>query len=823
MKRLAFWMKSKVFGVENNLTEEKFNLRSFSQLIRVTLMPLILAGGVAGLLQYIDPYFYPYYQKLNINIPDDGNYITFLATVSGIGGVFIGLYYAGISVVGSAIYDRVPNNVRDLLAHERFGNQYMRILSYLTALGLIFIAFRILGLPRVYLAVPFVTFFAGIGVFAFVKLGKRVFNLFDPTQLSYHIFEQLQRWLGMVKVGGFQWLDKSFQKHAHRRASSTLDTLKTLSDLTAKEAHLRGKPFIELSQYLLQFLVQYEQSKGSIPNNSSWFEQQYQHHDWYRTEYSRVKIAHQAGTFLQPDVTTNKEWVEGKVIPILKKCIAINLADKKYSEILGLFNHLEMYFEILVQVGEVRKAFELQKDLLLDVLDQIAEYSQDEVVKDEVLEKIAVVEILASFSTSMALSYHEQLESLNKNYIDKSLASIRWDNDTDIYRQGFSAYCLEKLEWLKTRLEFEKEVDGKYITPLWYRAELVRHVVAKRFVNNAKVLLSMGTELYAEAISIALSRNHPWFAAAVMSREWEYWHKVEAQIDIWEETWIDLSADRKIQGLEWPTFDIAELRTEFEIQQTKLVNLMSQQNSLLGLLSRPKGFPDYAGQFLHTSGEVAFDALLNNNSELLRSVIEPYLHGCIFRFNNLSSKSENVDWKFQQEFKIASAALLDVMHISGYAKLLADYHGNDALWNEVTAAWGKCMTEKAESSLTLLLVGVVNITKIEFEMPHRSLFRTAWEQKINWQLQNVPRHEEYRKGSIFPDTVIDHDSPLVRIFAENEHGSLYDGVDIFVEFYLRNIDGFEESDFGLNRRDLWESIEREKRQRTPNDEEVDSE
>ena len=724
--------------------------------------------------------------------------------------------------MASAIYAKVPNNIRDLLAHERFGNVYMQLLSFLTLLGLILVALRISGLPRVYLAVPIVTFLAGLGVIAFVKLGQRAFYLFDPTQLSNRIFEQLQRWLDMAKVGGYLWSDKSFQNHAHRQASATLDTLDTLADITAKERHLRGKPFVELSQRLLQFLVHYEYSKRSIPTDSSWFEQRYQHPDWYRTEYSQVKIAHETGTFLQPVAATNKEWVESKILSILKRCVEINLAAEKYTELRGLFNHVDLYIKSLVQLGEVQRAFQLLKELLLEVLEKIAERPRDELVEDEVLENVAVVELLASYSVSIALSYHEQLESLDRSHIENALASIRWDNEADIYRQGFPAYCLSKLEWLNTRLEFEKEVEGKYITPLWYRTELVRHVVAERFADNTKLLLSMGSDLFDEAISIALSRKHPWLAAAVMSREWEYWHKVEAQMDVWEETWVDLSANGKIEGLEWPTFDIDESRTNFEKRQVNLVKLMSRQNLLLALLSRPEDFPDYAGQFLHTSGEVAFDALLGNKIEHLRSVFEPYLHGCLLKFNDLCPKSPIVDWHFQQKFKIASAALLDLMELSGYAKLLADYHENDALWIEVTGAWDKCIAENVDPSLTSILVGVESIKKGTFHIPHRGIFRTAWKQKIIWQLQNIP-HEENHKGSIFSHTVIDHDSPIVRIFAENAHGSRYDGIDIFVEFYLRNLDTFEESDFRLKRRNLREAIVRQERRRPPNDDEVDSE
>ncbi len=819
MTRVFFWMEARVFGVRYSAKEEKSNYQSLRHLFRIAQNPLFIAVGFAVLLQYIDPYLYPYYQKTGVSIPDDGDYVTLLASISGIGGVFIGLYYAGISAIGSAIYARVPNNVRDLLAQERFGNVYMRCLSFLTVLGLILIALRISGLPRVYLAVPIVTIAAGIGIISFVELGRRAFYLFDPTKLSYHIFDQLQHWLGMVKAGGFQWLDKSFQNHAYRQASTTLDTLETLADITAREPHLSGKPFIELSQYLLGFLLHYEHAKRSIPTDSAWYEQRYQHRDWYRTEDSRVAIAHQTGTTLQPDVTNDKEWVEGRVIPILKRCIEVNLTEERYTEVLGLFDYVDAYVKGLAREGEVGRAFALLEGLASAVLNQLATQTDGELVKEEVLEKVAVAERVASLSISVALGYREELEKLDRQRIEKRVSSVRWDVDTSIYRQGFSAYCLSRLEWFRPRLAFEKEVEGRDVTPLWYRSELVCQVEAEQFANNVKALVSRGAGFYRSSISKALSCKHPWLAAAIMSREWEYWHKIGDQLCMWPDKWTNLSSDRRIEGLPWAQFEIDSLRSDSDIRQKELLQLMSQQNLLLALLSRPEGYPDYTGQFLHTTGEVAFDALLTNNVELLKSVFEPYLLGCLLRFDSLRPKSVSTDWRVQQEFKIAAAALLDVMDISGYARLFADYHGNEVLWSEVTAAWNKYLAQERDQSPIPLLAGAVAFTEAALEIPHRSVLRTTWQQKINRKLGNVPRHEVYRRGSLGSDTIIDHDSALVRIFAEEPYGSFHDGIDVFIAFYLRNLEGAKDLDFGWKRRDLQESIERQSQRRPENGDE----
>ena len=548
MERVSFWIEAKVFGFRYSVKEEKSNYQSLRHLFSITQVPLIIAAGFGMLLQYVDPYLWGFYKKAGIGVPDDGDYVTFLGAISSIGGVFIGLYYAGISAVGSAIYARVPNNVRDLLAQERFGNVYMRFLSFLTFLGLVLISLRLSQQPRILLAIPFMAISAGIGIFAFVKLGQRAFYLFDPTTLSFHIFEQLRHWLGMVRAGGFRWLDKNFQNYAYRQASTTLDTLGTLADITSHESHLSGKPFIELSQNLLRFLMHYESVKRYIPTDSAWYQQRYTHHDWYRTEDSRVVIAYQTGTTLQPDVTSDKGWVEARCVPIVKRCIEVNLAAQRYNDVLTLLDYLDAYLKSLAREGEVVRAFALLEGLTSAVLTQFGTQTDGQLVKEEILEKLAIAERFASFPITIALGYREKVEKLDRQLVEKMVSAVQWDRANSIYRQGFSTYFLERLEWLKPRLAFEREVEGAYTTPLWYLTELIRQIETDQFSANAKGLVSSGATFYKSSIEKALSLKHPWLAAAIMSREWEYCHKIGDQLRMWPDKWTNLSADRRNRG-----------------------------------------------------------------------------------------------------------------------------------------------------------------------------------------------------------------------------------------------------------------------------------
>ena len=57
-----------------------------------------------------------------------------------------------------------------------------------------------------------------------------------------------------------------------------------------------------------------------------------------------------------------------------------------------------------------------------------------------------------------------------------------------------------------------------------------------------------------------------------------------------------------------------------------------------------------------------------------------------------------------------------------------------------------------------------------------------------------------------------HESPLVRIFARKHFPSSHDGIDIFLEKYVRQREGGKHLDFGWRRRrDIEEVIEREER------------
>jgi hypothetical protein len=216
----------------------------FLSLVRVTVLPLLLALGTATALLLSEVYLPDFRWSGLLPFPlwhldDRDSYASFLSTISGIGGVLIALYYTGMAAVGSAVYARTPGVLRNLLLREPVGKFYMQLVAYTTFVSLCLLAFHAIGFSPIRLAFPFLILLSGVTILSFVQLGQQAFHFFDPTSLSNSLFIDLDRCVRRATVAGSFWDDNSFQKHASQGAESTLKALTTLANYSASTKHLR--------------------------------------------------------------------------------------------------------------------------------------------------------------------------------------------------------------------------------------------------------------------------------------------------------------------------------------------------------------------------------------------------------------------------------------------------------------------------------------------------------------------------------------------------------------------------------------------------------
>lgn len=823
--RLGFFFYRMLFGTKHRVREGGTTTKSVLSLLKIILGQLVLAILITIVLQITNSYFVSLFTNINFIIPEVSNYGTLLEAVISVGGVFIGLYYAAISTIGSAIYARVPNNIRDLLAQEQIGNAYMKLLALLTSFAVCLLAFHTLGLAPIVLAVPLLILGAGVMIIGFVRLGARAFYFFDPTVLSHRLFNQLFQSHRQVQAAGYRWFDRSFQDHARRRAQTIIDTLTTVSEIAAKEPHLNGRPFAGLCKHLLSFLLVYERGKKAIPTDSLWYQQRYVHPDWYRTDDTKISVAYQTATGLRPESVSDPRWIEAAILPIVSRCLEINMEEKRYPIVIELLNRLDIYVRLLAAEHQIEYAFNLISQVF-SWCEKFLFSKEDSIVREEPLEHMQICEQLAIMPINVILAYAQTIESYGRDKIRQSIRSITWKSEKSIYRAGFGVHVLQRLEWIRPRLKFERRVEGHIVSPIWYLEELVGQKEAKNYQTALLCFYEKIDELYKPWIESATSSKHPWLAAVILSEESQYWHKLGCHREILNQFWSDLNSERKAEKIPWPSLDTDELRKKSEQRDRELLELMSKENLLLSLISRSESYPDFAGQFLHTVGEALLHAMCENDCDTIERLFDRYFHGSLLQFDQLKTEEAASDWQQEVNLKIAVAPLLDLMDISGYVYLLSEYHDALSIKKPIIKAWNEYLNHDHGESRLQFLANAVSLSGSIFGADPRYINRTRWKQIIERQLEDVERREispDPNRIIIDPEprTVPIHQSPLVRIFAGRSQPFSYmpyDGIDIFIAKYIRDQQSGNSLDFGWRRRDLREEIRREENHAARNEE-----
>ena len=214
LRGILFGLRKRVLSGSESYVAGTAAARIVVELVQITLAPLLFALGSAWVLLISEVYL-PTIRTWWLPFPlwhlnDSDAYATFLGTISGIGGVLIGLYYAGLTAVSSTAYAQAPGVIRNLLVREPVGRLYIRVLAYVTFVALCLLVFYAIGFSPIRLAVPFLILLSGVTILSFVQLGQHAFYFFDPTRLGRSIFTDLERWVARATSASRFWADPSF-------------------------------------------------------------------------------------------------------------------------------------------------------------------------------------------------------------------------------------------------------------------------------------------------------------------------------------------------------------------------------------------------------------------------------------------------------------------------------------------------------------------------------------------------------------------------------------------------------------------------------------
>jgi hypothetical protein len=282
-------------------------------------------------------------------------------------------------------------------------------------------------------------------------------------------------------------------------------------------------------------------------------------------------------------------------------------------------------------------------------------------------------------------------------------------------------------------------------------------------------------------------------------------NKLKVHLPFFVRHFEQLASARHLSDLQWPELDKIRWTNKADELKDALSRSLAQEIMfLLHSKKKPIGAPDYLGQFIDETGENLFDALLKKKEGLVRRLFAPYLIGALNLFDRMKPANPKPDVWTEREMQIAVAPILDLLELCGYAKVLADLHGEEKLWTVIADTWTKLLTAQPNLLAWLSLVTSVGIPT--FHIPHRAFRRGEWSTRVQRELDELPRRREIHRGSgLYSSEEVIHPSPLVRYCAKR---SFHDGWEIFAALYLSKQPCGSTLKWGMVH-DLNESLERE--------------
>ena len=807
-------------------TEQKVSIKEhFSigkELLRLVIKSIFFAIAVLVLFKWLDRALIAYAGIFNNKflvslqakaISNSSVTITLFSIIASVSGLFLGLYFTAISVVSST-YARFPDSIRNLLLREKVGNFYINILSVTTVLSILLIADKVFfDAPGILLSL-FVLLLGCFGIFCFGLLGIRAFFFFDPSRFCDALFQDIIKFIRLATVSGFKCFDQNFQAHYQRMVAQRIRTLRTLIEICIKEEHLQESSLLPVLTKTIGLLEVYQDDRSKIPSDSRWYSRTPVHKNWFLSDSSSFALAMESHSFIQPDMVPNAYWLEDEISEIFEYSLRNMLSQKNIQLASDFLNSLYSYFE------KVGYDLEIQNNIrfiskLTPVLDNYFYSLSPDDKKLEQYEdaQIGLLEVWSVCIMSAPLGFYKLSRELKIEDITNRIKRICWTNVSSLYKNGFPSPLLSRLEYLQKRLKFEYSVEGKTITPPWYKRQLIigRHL--DLFKESLDKLLESLDLIFISKSNALIEKRLFMLAALFSKRGLETCSKMRANFSYLEKTVKAITEKELIEkDIPCSKIDWDGVRNKIDEAYDKLIEIQGKCLPTLSIIKRPKNWPDVFGQTYNTICHETYRSLIEKDQNKFSMLFPLLFFGAIVASENL--RTELSDRDVEVIVSIMSEPLLDLLNLSGYAKIYSELYNEPKLWEDCSSVWdGYFKRQKQEDKKPLLekLIGLQEYRKNKFQIFPRDTLRTNWQLMLEHKLREMNVADDLLESS-YPHQGTDkkHSSALIRALCHGRY--IHASADeVFILTYLLKLpeaNGITYQD----RFDLNKNIEREEKQ-----------
>lgn len=372
---------------------------------------------------------------------------------------------------------------------------------------------------------------------------------------------------------------------------------------------------------------------------------------------------------------------------------------------------------------------------------------------------------------------------------------------------------LERFEYLFEKLSFEGKVEERLITPLWF----IRQQVFMRYADIVKTSLDSLVESLERIFLVStkdfIKCKKTIYAVHNSLQGIQACHKLQANLEEVKIRFGEIEKHRLIKELPWPKWDLDNLNIKINTVYDTLIDLLVECLPKLSLVKHQANLPDYFGQAYHFIINECYNMLVIKNTVRFEKTFKSLLFSSLMTHDQLRKELKGQEPETFVTFSFDP--LIDMMELSGYAKIYSELYLKPEIWNACERIWNTLLDNLPNSKDKIkLLVSAYEVKCQSFRIAPKDRFRTNWEIHLQNELNKAGLTTELYKERILlhGKSNREHTSPLIRVISGDFFAPHHSGAEVFIVTYIlkrKESEGIEFADMRGLKRELDRELQKQ--------------
>lgn len=687
------------------------------------------------------------------------NYNQYLIACLGVAGFLAGLFLSNLSSIITSRYSNIVSKVSLSVLNEYTNKKYFKsIINYL-CLIIIQLSLWFLNLsinPLLSLATVFLTIKI---ILIYFDLARRVFMFSNINALTRAICHEIDLIFNHLAIAiKFNKSDSVFYSYS-RQLLANINILDELQNEFIKEKDYDS--LCDFTNCILNLCVHYSKVKNIIPKNSYWFASKYEANNWFEADPTEVNLRTMTGTFISNKQVKDYYFIENYIKSILNNTVNFLIQN---NEIDGLYKIIIEYNScidsVLINCGD----FEYWNSFNNELEDYI--FNSD-IKENEEFE--GLVDTLSLNKITFVLRSEKYVSDAYEIIFANGFSISKVVDKTNTYLQSTN-----EIIDINNRLQFEKKIEKKYITPDSY----AREYYAFYFIKNVNLMLDILSKNYDRFIEQAKKlsyESNDISSCLFYSRIIEYENKLKNAVCTIKKIYDSILNYKN-------NYDFDKLNESDLLNKISLKHYINLTNYAKVFIHMDKyNFKedqiDFCGALFYSFSEAVFETILEDDYSSFELIYDTFVSLC---FKAEEFIYGNLDKEYNQNYLISKYKIPMVMYMNLNGYIIYHSHlTSDERWQKkVEENFNKIIKLKNSYDILKRLAAIASLEFGSFDM--NDFVLNLSQRYSNHLKSNNLIKTKYSSDSFYARKIVDTDDELISKFTSINFD---DYVDFYHKFY----------------------------------------